>query len=121
MGAPPQLQYKQQEISLIQEEVGKLIQKGAIAPVNPIQFVSHIFVVPKKDGTHRPVINLKALNKFLKYQHFKMEGLQLIKDLLQKEDWMVTVDLKDTYLQQPNGTYQGSSGRTKHTNSAVFH
>ena len=90
-------------MSLIQEEVGKLIQKGAIAPMNssPQQFVSQIFVVPKKDGTHRPVINLKALNKFIKRQHFKMEGLQMIKDLLQKEDWMVTVDLKDAYLSIP--------------------
>ena len=65
------------------------------------QFVSQIFVVPKKDGTHRPVINLKALNKFVKCQHFKMEGPQMIKDLLQKEDWMVTVDLKDAYLSIP--------------------
>ena len=47
MGA---LQYKQQEMSLILEEVGRLIQKGAIAPVNssPKQFMSQIFVVPKK-------------------------------------------------------------------------
>ena len=81
MGAPPPLQYKQQETSLIQEDVRKLIQKGAIAPVNPSpqQFVSQIFVVPKEDGTHRPVINLKALNKFVKRQHFKTEGPQLIK------------------------------------------
>ena len=62
-------------------------------------------MVPKKDGTHRPVINLKALNKFIKRQHFKMDGPQVIKDLLQKEDWMVTVDLKDAYLY----IYHGSS------------
>ena len=104
MRAPPPLQYKQQETNLIQEEVEKLIQKGAIGPMmnpSPQQFVSQIFMVPKKDGTHRPMINLKALNKFVKRQHFKMEGPQLIKDLLQKEDWMVIVDLKDTYLSIP--------------------
>lgn len=72
---------------------------------SPRQFVSQIFMVPKKDGTHRPVINLKALNKFVKHQHFKMDGPQVIKDLLQKEDWMVMVDIKDAYLY----IYHGSS------------
>lgn len=55
----------------------------------------------QKDGTHMPVINLKVLNKFIKRQHFKMEGLQLIKDLLQKGDWMVMVDLNDAHLSIP--------------------
>ena len=67
----------------------KLIQKGAKALVEPTphQFLSEVFVVPKKDGTHGPVINLNVFKKFIKRQHFKMEGPQLIKDhLLQKED-----------------------------------
>ena len=51
---------------------------------------------PKKDGTHRPVIVLKALNNSVKRQHFKMEGPQLIKDLLQKEDWMLCVEWGST-------------------------
>jgi len=63
------------------------------------QFVSQIFVVPKKDGKFRPVVNLKALNRFMK--HFKMEVVHLLKDLLQKGDWMVTTDLKDAYLSVP--------------------
>lgn len=38
-------------------------------------------VVPKKGGKFRPVINLRPLNRF---QHFKMEGMHVVKDLLQK-------------------------------------
>ena len=30
----------------------------------------------------RPVINLKGLNKFIPYKHFKMEGLHLLKEIL---------------------------------------
>lgn len=76
------------------------LERSHSTHVNPPlqQFVSQIYVVPKKDGTHRLVINLKALNKFIKCQHFKMEGTQMI---LQKEDWIVTVDLKDAYLSIP--------------------
>ena len=29
----------------------------------------------KKDGGNRPCINLKTLNKFIPYKHFRMEGL----------------------------------------------
>ena len=55
----------------------------------------------KKDGGQRPVINLKGLNQFLKAEHFKMEGLHLLPDLLQPQDRMVKMDLKDAYLQVP--------------------
>ena len=47
----------------------------------------------------RPVINLKGLNQFVRTEHFKMEGLHLLPDLLQPGDWMVKLDLKDAYLQ----------------------
>jgi len=42
---------------LITEEVDKLLLKGAIRTVAPCQnqFLSRVFVAPKKDGSHRPV------------------------------------------------------------------
>ena len=47
------------------------------------------------------MINLKGLNQFVKTEHFKMEGLHLLPHLLQPQDWMVKMDLKDVYLQIP--------------------
>ncbi len=41
-----------------------------------------MFLVPKKDGKQRPVINLKVLNQYVQTYHFKMEGLQTLKDLI---------------------------------------
>ena len=46
----------------------------------------YIFLVPKKGGEHRPVINLEDLNVFLRYKHFKMEGIHLLKDILVRND-----------------------------------
>ena len=46
----------------------------------------------------RPVINLKRLNKWVSTEHFKMEGIPTLKDILQSEDWFVKVDLKDAYF-----------------------
>ena len=60
-----------------------------------------MFMVPKKDGGQRPVINLKHLNKFVKSEHFKMEGLHTVKALIQKNDWLAKVDLKDAFFMIP--------------------
>jgi len=57
-----------------------------------------MFVVPKKDGGERSVINLKYLNKHKKSEHFKMEGILTVKALLKRDDFMAKVDLKGRFL-----------------------
>lgn len=66
------------KLTLIQEEIDSLLQKQAIIPVleTPKEFISTIFLVPKKSGGMRPIINLKPLNNFVETIHFKMETLQ---------------------------------------------
>ena len=89
----------------ILEEVSSLVEKGAVtvADSHPSQaeFYSVLFLVPKKNGQMRPVINLKALNQWVETPHFKMEGLTSLRDLLRQGDWLVKVDLKDAYLTVP--------------------
>ena len=65
------------------------------------EVISAIFLVPKKDGGSRPVINLKRLNSHIVYQHFKMEGLHLLKHIIQEKDFMIKIDLKDAYFCVP--------------------
>jgi len=83
----------------MEEEVQGLLVKPAIVVVPPCkdQFISRLFLVQKKDGSHRPMINLKPLNGFVQKQHFKMEGSSMVKDLLQPGDWMCYLNLKDAY------------------------
>ena len=61
--------------------------------------ISTEFCLP--DFPDQTVINLRALNQFVQVEHFKMEGLHLLPDLLQQGDWMVKMDLKDAYLKIP--------------------
>uniref|UniRef100_A0A8W8P3X8 Reverse transcriptase domain-containing protein n=1 Tax=Magallana gigas TaxID=29159 RepID=A0A8W8P3X8_MAGGI len=56
---------------------------------------------PKKSGGMRPIINLKPLNNFVETIHFKMETLQTALNLLQKGDFLISVDLKDAYFSIP--------------------
>ena len=85
--------------------IQSLISKGAISVVNPgpQQFISTLFLVEKGQGTgeFRPVINLKALNRFLPKEKFKMEGLHTARSLLRKGDHMMKLDLKDAYYAVP--------------------
>lgn len=84
-------------------ELEKLQDKEAIEPTSqgPLTYVSPMFVVPKSDGSWRPVINLQHLNKHVRTEHFKMESIRSAKGLIQRGDWMAKLDLKDAYLAVP--------------------
>ena len=79
------------------------MRKGAIQQVKSEsgEFLSSLFLVSKKYGGHHPVINFKFLNSSIPYQHFIMEGMHLIKDLLQENDFLIKIDLKYAYIGIP--------------------
>ena len=84
-------------------EIESMLAKGAIREAIPkeTQFLSNVFVTPKGEFQFRPIINLKVLNSYVPYHHFKMEGLKDVKFLLRKGDWMCKIDLKDAYFSVP--------------------
>ena len=74
----------------IQEEVTAFLGKGAVQVCNPLpqeSFYSTLFLVPKKGGQTRLVINLKKLNEWVIPQHFKIEGMSTLRELLKANDW----------------------------------
>ena len=87
---PHQAKMNMEQSALIDKEIDAMLRKGAIQKVRSQrdQFLSNLFLVEKKDGGNRPVINLKNLNAYLPYLHFKMEGLHLLKVMLQKKDYL---------------------------------
>lgn len=99
----PWTQVEEATAELISAEVEKLVVKGAVQPVRQESggFYSGIFLVPKKGGQQRPVINLRPLNQSMAYQHFKMEGVQVVRNLLQQGDWLTRINLKDAYFSVP--------------------
>ena len=62
---------------------------------------SRLFVVLKASGAWRPVIDLSLLNLRVQQTSFKMETLQSVLLSVRAGDWMVSLDLKDAYLQVP--------------------
>ena len=43
------------------------------------------------------ILNLKRLNKFADYKHFKMESLQNVLELIRPGVYMASIDLKDAF------------------------
>ena len=85
------------------QEVESLLQKGAIelAPLPSLGYNSRLFVVMKASGSWRPVIDLSRLNLKVLKTPFKMETLQSTLLSVRRGDWMVSIGLKDAYLQIP--------------------
>ena len=85
------------------KEVQSLLEKGAVelAPLPSPGFYSLIFVVMKASGSWRPVIDMSTLNLRVHKTPFKMETLQSVLLSVWSGDWMVSIDLKDAYLQIP--------------------
>ena len=86
----------------LSEEVKRLLEKNAIESVPKSHmgqgFYSTFFVVPKKDGGFRPILNIKRLNTYLDVPHFKMESLRSIISAIDINDWALSIDLTDAYL-----------------------
>ncbi len=89
---------------LLQEHIQELLAKKAIEPVKDQQslgFYSHMFLVPKKNGKLRPIINLKQLNSFLDVPTFQMETARSVASAVQPGDWATSLDLTDAYFHVP--------------------
>lgn len=69
------------------------------------QFLSNLFVIPKKIGDLRPVINKKTQNEFVQYHCFKKEGLNSLLDYLSGSEFLTAIEIKDAFV-GPKGFHQ---------------
>ena len=99
----PHSSFTDAEQSIIDNEVEKFLQKGIIrlSSFEEGQVISPIFTRPKKDGSHRVIFNLKKLNEYVSYHHFKMDTLETAIKLMRPSCFMTSIDLKDAYYSIP--------------------
>ena len=70
-------------------------------PLRHPVFFSRLFLVSKKEGTLRPVLDLSRLNDCLVVPHFKMESIQSIAMSIVEPMWGCTLDLEDAFFHVP--------------------
>ena len=93
------------QADVLSAEVEALLLKHAIRPVPPHDrergYYSTYFLVTKKDGGFRPILNLRWLNLSVRYRRFRMETLRTILAVVRPGVWMASIDLKDAYFHIP--------------------
>ncbi|XP_028394531.1 uncharacterized protein LOC114518732 [Dendronephthya gigantea] len=95
--------FNEAEQTIIDGEIDKFLHKGIIksSVSESGEVLSPIFITPKKDGSSRVIFNLKGLNEFVSYHHFKMDTLETAIKLMRPGCFMTSIDLKDAYYSIP--------------------
>ena len=93
----------QSKQSILNEMLTLLLQKQCVTVMSEgeVGFFSRVFLVPKKSGGFRLVIDLSALNEWLSPVTFTMDTLKVVKDTVQEGMWATSLDLSDAYHHIP--------------------
>ena len=91
---PNQYNFNPLEVEIIDQQIGCFPERGIIekATHSTGEYISNVFIRPKKDGSHRLILNLKQLNRSVEYHHFKMENLKNTITLMTPDCFMATID-----------------------------
>ncbi len=93
---------KPADAPVLRAEIAVLLAKDAIEPVPPADMKSGLFspyfIVPKKGGGLRPILDLRVLNRALHKLPFKMLTQKRIFGCVRPLDWFAAIDLKDAYF-----------------------
>ncbi|KAG1041327.1 hypothetical protein G6F43_012107 [Rhizopus delemar] len=75
----------------------KVIERS---PTQDKRFLSQFFTI-KEPNKIRPILDCRKINRFIQCNHFKMEGVPALRDIVEKEDFLTKIDLKDAYIVVP--------------------
>ena len=97
------LMFNRIEEKIIDKEICNLLELKVIQEVknSDDQYLSPIFTVPKKDGEHRMILNLKDLNQNIEYYHFKMDTFETALKLIKPNCFMASIDVRHAYYSVP--------------------
>ncbi|XP_062279213.1 uncharacterized protein LOC133984014 [Scomber scombrus] len=77
---------------------GQGSHRASRPPVTTRGFHSTYFLVKKKDGGLRPILDLRGLNRFLKALRFHMLSTSEVLRTVARGEWFTSIDLKDEYF-----------------------
>ncbi|KAA6365103.1 MAG: putative reverse transcriptase, partial [Streblomastix strix] len=94
--------YKQNHIqsSALETLILKELQENIIVEVNgnQLKWLNPIFAIPKKGKAGwRKIMDCKRLNSHLQCNHFKMEDIKTLRELIRPGDWIIKLDLESAF------------------------
>ena len=99
---PRVLRMSEAESEFMNKKIRELLKDGSIKEVqgpHPSGWVSNIFLVLKKDGGYCMILNLKPLNKLIKYRKFKMDQIHQVLELITPSCKMCSLDIRSAFNQ----------------------
>ncbi|CEP10306.1 hypothetical protein, partial, partial [Parasitella parasitica] len=96
------MQHSPSDQQAVDAAIDKFLKAGIIyrSPTQDRSYLSNFFTI-QEPTKRRPILDCTRLNQHLQVQHFKMEGIPALRDLVEPDDYIVKVDLKDAYVVVP--------------------
>jgi hypothetical protein len=88
------------------------------SPTQDRRFFSKFFTL-QEQTKRRPILDCQKLNSFIQVEHFKMEGVPALRELIEKDDYICKIDLKDAYVVVP--IHDDSKGFLSFENEGVVY
>ena len=94
---------QESQLPIIREFLPVLLSRRIIRKIRRAQplFFSRLFIVPKKDGPNRLIIDLSILNTLMIIPRFRMERISTIASGIVEPMWGLTIDLQDAFYHVP--------------------
>jgi hypothetical protein len=94
-----EFQGNKKEMEIMDKKIKDAIANGVLIETDKksLRWCNQYRLVPKSNGDYRLVVDMPGVNQFMKQIHFKMEGTPTLEQLLMKNDFAISYDLKETY------------------------
>ena len=92
---------QKRDYDLIEEQAQKQFKSGVIERTDDMRYNSPVMCVPKKDGTWRPVIDYRNINKQTEKEYWPITRADEAYDALSKAKLMTKIDCTSGYWQIP--------------------
>ena len=75
---PKQYNFNDAEVQIIDARIEEFLESGIIETATHAagEYISNIFIRPKRNGSYRLILNLESLNEYIEYHHFRKENLK---------------------------------------------
>jgi hypothetical protein len=94
-----------------------MLKNGVIVqvPYQDLLWINPTHLVPKANGDMRLVMDMTKVNRFMKRIKFKMEGVSTLSELLSKNDYAISFDLKEfPFIQAVSTSWSGVAREILH-------
>jgi hypothetical protein len=98
-----EFQGNEKEMEIMDKKIKNAITNGVLIETDKksLRWCNQYRLVPKSNGDYWLVVDMRGVNQFMKQIHFKMEGTPTLEQLLMKNDFAISYNLKEAYNHVP--------------------